>query len=53
MKRLLYLALVALTAMVILVPTSMAQEEVAPEIAEEQAEDPEEPLEENVVEGEQ
>jgi hypothetical protein len=52
-KRLLYLAMAALAAMVILVPTSMAQEEVAPEIAEEQAEDPQEPLQENVAEGEQ
>ena len=53
MKRALYLALAALVAMLILVPTSMAQEEVAPEIAEEQAEDPQEPIEENVAEGQQ
>jgi hypothetical protein len=49
-KRVLYLAVVALVAMMILVPTSMAQEE-APEILEEQAEDPQEPLQENVAEG--
>ena len=53
MKRVLYLVLATLVAMVILVPTSMAQEEAAPEIAEEQAEDPQEPLEENVAEGQQ
>ena len=53
MKRVLYLVLATLVAMVILVPTSMAQEQVAPEIAEEQAEDPQEPVEENVAEGEQ
>src|ERR687897_2638789 len=52
-KRVLYLALVALVAMLIIVPTSMAQEQEAPEIAEEQAEDPQEPVEENVAEGEQ
>ena len=51
MKRVLYLALVALVAMLIMVPTSMAQEQEAPEIAEEQVEDPQEPLEENVAEG--
>ncbi len=53
MKRVLYLALVALAAMVILVPTSLAQEQEAPEIAEEQVEDPQEPVEENIAEGEQ
>ena len=53
MKRVLYLALVALVAMLIMVPTSMAQEQEAPEIAEEQVEDPQEPLEENVAEGQQ
>ena len=53
MKRVLYLVLATLVAMVIVVPTSMAQEEAAPEIAEEQAEDPQEPLEENVAEGQQ
>jgi hypothetical protein len=47
------LALVALVAMLIMVPTSMAQEQEAPEIAEEQVEDPQEPLEENVAEGQQ
>jgi hypothetical protein len=52
-KRVLYLALAALVAMVILVPTSMAQDQEAPEVAEEQAEDPQEPLEENVAEGQQ
>ena len=52
MKRVLYLALAALVAMVIVVPTSMAQEEAPAEIAEEQAEDPQEPIEENVAEGE-
>ena len=51
MKRVLYLALVALVAMLIMVPTSMAQEQEAPEIAEEQVEDPQEPLEENIAEG--
>jgi len=51
-KRVLYLALAALVAMLILVPASMAQEEGA-EIAEEQAEDPQEPLEENSAEGQQ
>ena len=52
MKRALYLALVALVAMLIVVPTAMAQEEAPAEIAEEQVEDPQEPLEENVAEGE-
>ena len=52
MKRALYLALVALVAMLIVVPTAMAQEEAPAEIAEEVAEDPQEPLEENVAEGE-
>ncbi len=52
MKRVLYLVLATLVAMLILVPTSMAQEQEAPEIAEEQAEDPQEPLEVNVAEGE-
>ena len=52
MKRVLYLALAALVAMVIMVPTSIAQEEAPAEIAEEQAEDPQEPIEENVAEGE-
>jgi hypothetical protein len=51
-KRALYVALAALVAMLIMVPTSMAQEEGA-EIAEEQAEDPQEPLEENIAEGQQ
>ncbi len=53
MKRVLYLAVVALVAMLIMVPTSMAQGQEAPEIAEEQVEDPQEPLEENVAEGQQ
>ena len=53
MKRVRYLALVALVAMLIMVPTSMAQEQEAPEIAEEQVEDPQEPLEENIAEGQQ
>ena len=52
MKRVLYLALAALVAMVIVVPTSIAQEEAPAEIAEEQVEDPQEPIEENVAEGE-
>ena len=52
MKRALYLALAALVAMVIVVPTSIAQEEAPAEIAEEQVEDPQEPIEENVAEGE-
>ena len=53
MKRVLYLVLATLVAMVIMVPTSMAQEQEAPEIVEEQAEDPQEPPEENVAEGQQ
>ena len=52
MKRALYLTLAALVAMLIVVPTSMAQEEAPAEIAEEQVEDPQEPIEENVAEGE-
>ena len=52
MKRALYLALVALVAMLIMVPTAMAQEEAPAEIAEEQVEDPQEPVEENVAEAE-
>ena len=51
MKRVLYLTVFALVAMLIMVPTSMAQE--GAEIAEEQAEDPQEPLEENIAEGQQ
>ena len=52
MKRVLYLAVVALVAMPIVVPPSVAwEQEEAPEVAEEQAEDPQEPLEENIAEG--
>lgn len=50
MRRLALLATFALVASLILVPAALAQEEV-PEILEEQAEDPQEPLEENVAEG--
>ena len=54
MKRVLNFAVVALVAMLIMAPPSVAQEqEAAPEVAEEQAEDPQEPLEENVAEGRQ
>jgi hypothetical protein len=50
MRRLALLTTFALVASLILVPAALAQEEV-PEILEEQAEDPQEPLEENVAEG--
>ncbi len=53
MRRLTFLAIFALVASFILVPAALAQEEEIPEIIEEQAEDPQEPVEENVAEGQQ
>ena len=53
MRRLTFLAIFALVASSILVPAALAQEEEIPEIIEEQAEDPQEPVEENVAEGQQ
>ena len=53
MRRLTFLAIFALVASFILVPAALAQEEEIPEIAEEQVEDPQEPLAENVAEGQQ
>ena len=53
MRRLTFLAIFALVASFILVPAALAQEEEIPEILEEQAEDPQEPLAENVAEGQQ
>jgi hypothetical protein len=52
MRRLTFLAIFALVASFILVPAALAQEE-APEVVEEQFEDPQEPLAENVAEGQQ
>ena len=53
MRRLTFLAIFALVASFILVPAALAQEEEIPEIVEEQAEDPQEPVEENIAEGQQ
>ena len=53
MRRLMFLAIFALVASLVLGPAALAQEEEVPEILEEQAEDPQEPVEENVIEGQQ
>ena len=57
MKKLLYLAIVALGVILILAPAALAQEQydenLQAEIVEEQLENPQEPVSENVAEAEQ